>query len=320
MKPPKIVAEIGCNHMGDMQLAKKMITVVAEWCTDTFDYRAPDLPRPVVKFQKRCISECLSEAQRAAPHPNPSNSYGATYGEHREALEFTVDQHRELKEWCLDVGVEYACSVWDVTSAREIMSLYPAWIKIPSACNTDFEILGKLCASYEGQIHISTGMTEPWELEKIVSYMERMGASKRTILYACTSGYPVPAEQTYLREIQSLSTVYGHRIAGVGFSGHHKGIAIDMAAVAFGAKYIERHFTLDRAARGTDHSASLEPEGLRKLIRDSVAVAEGIQYKPAIMADIEMEQRKKLKRRTDAVVPAAVKAAEINTFTGPRCV
>ena len=120
----------------------------------------------IVKFQKRCNRELLTPEQYAAPHPNPANSYGKTYGEHREYLEFTVEQHAQLKAWCDELGITYSTSVWDLTSAKEIASLHPELIKIPSACNNHYEMLEWLCENYDGEIHVSLGMTTHEEEEK----------------------------------------------------------------------------------------------------------------------------------------------------------
>ena len=117
------------------------------------------------------------------------------------------------------------------------------------------------------------------------------------MLYACTSGYPVPAEDVCLLEIKRLKETYGKDIKGIGFSGHHLGIAIDIGALTLGAKYFERHFTLDRTWKGTDHAASLEPDGLRKLARDLRTVDKALAFKPNEILDVEIPQRQKLKRK-----------------------
>ena len=154
---PVVIAEIGCNHKGDMEIAHEMIKVAAQFCKVD-----------VVKFQKRNPKELLSPEEYRAPHPNPMHSYGKTYGEHREFLELNLDQHKQLKEWCEEWGVTYSTSIWDMTSAKEIASLNPKLIKIPSACNLDFDMLEYLCQKYEGEIHLSLGMTTHKEEEKIV--------------------------------------------------------------------------------------------------------------------------------------------------------
>lgn len=285
MEPPKIIAEIGCNHKGDINIAKEMILTAATYCKVD-----------VVKFQKRCNRELLSPEEYNAPHPNPNNSYGKTYGEHREFLEFNLDQHRQLKKWCEECGVVYSTSVWDLTSAKEITSLNPQLIKIPSACNLNKSLLQYLCDNFGGEIHVSFGMTTKAEEEEIVRFFEQKGRAKDVVLYNCTSGYPVPFEDICLLEITRMKEHYGERVKAIGFSGHHLGIAVDAAAVALGAEFIERHYTLDRTWKGTDHAASLEPDGVRKLARDCRAVAKALTYKEKDVLDIEMVQRNKLKK------------------------
>jgi N-acetylneuraminate synthase len=285
MKTPKIVAEIGCNHKGDMDIAYEMIKTAAIYCKVD-----------VVKFQKRCNTELLSEADYNAPHPVPENAYGRTYGEHRDFLEFDLDQHRKLQKWCNECGIEYSTSVWDLTSAKEINLLHPKLIKIPSACNLNENLLSFLCDNYKGEIHVSFGMTTKDEQEKIVTFFEHWGRAKDLVIYDCTSGYPVPFEDICLLELSRLREKYGQRVKAIGFSGHHLGIAIDSAAVALGAEWIERHYTLDRTWKGTDHAASLEPDGVRKLVRDCKAVAKALMYKQQDILEIEKVQRNKLKK------------------------
>ncbi len=147
-----------------------------------------------------------------------------------------------------------------------------------------------------GDIHISVGMTTPAEQEQIVQLMEKCDAADRVVLYACTSGYPVPFEQVCLLEIQGSMRKFGSRVKEIGFSGHHLGIAVDIATVVLGASWIERHFTLDRTWKGTDHAASLEPDGLRKLVRDIRNVSKTLKFKENEMTEIEIPQRDKLKR------------------------
>ena len=271
MKAPKIIAEIGCNHKGDMQIAKEMIMTAATYCK-----------ADVVKFQKRCNRELLTPEEYNAPHPHPENSYGKTYGEHREFLEFTLDQHRQLQAWCNEYGIEYSTSVWDVTSAKEICTLKPKLIKVPSACNLNKPMLTYLCDKFDGEIHLSFGMTTREEEDLVI--------------YDCTSGYPVPFEDICLLELTKLRELYADRVKAIGFSGHHLGIAVDSAAVALGAEWVERHYTLDRTWKGTDHAASLEPDGVRKLARDCRAVAKALTYKREDILDIEKVQRNKLKK------------------------
>jgi len=284
-KIPKVIAEIGCNHKGEIEIAKQLLKVAADSGVE------------VAKFQKRTNKELLSEEQYNAPHPNPINSYGDTYGAHREFLEFDISQHKELKDYAENLGLIYSTSVWDTTSAKEISSINPELIKVPSACNNHFEMLKVLRDEYEGEVHISFGMTTKSEEEEIVSLFEETNQGKRLVLYSCTSGYPVPFEDICMLEIVRIKEKFENRVKAIGFSGHHLGIAVDVAAYTLGATWIERHFTMDRTWKGTDHSASLEPTGLRKLARDLKATHKALTFKKTDILAIEQVQRVKLKYR-----------------------
>lgn len=283
---PYVIAEAGCNHMGQMEIAKELIQTAAIFCK-----------ADAIKFQKRCNRELLTPEQYNAPHPHPENSYGKTYGEHREFLEFSLDQHKQLKEWCEEAGIIYATSVWDMTSAKEIASLKPKFIKIPSACNNYLEMLQWLCDNYEGEIQVSLGMTTHKEEETLVRLFEKNGRNKDLVIFSCTSGYPVPFSDVCLLEVKRIKEAYGDVVKKIGFSGHHLGIAVDVAAYTLGAEVIERHYTLDRTWKGTDHAASLEPDGVRKLVRNLNAVHEALTYKDQEILPIEAVQREKLKYR-----------------------
>ena len=291
----KVIAEIGCNHMGDLEVAKEMIRIAAKVCG-----------ADVAKFQKRNSRELLTPEEYDRPHPVPAFAYGPTYGAHREFLEFDVDQHRELQEECRSMGIEYSTSVWDMTSAIEMTALDPKLLKLPSATNQHFELQDYLCRNFAGEIHVSTGMTTHQELEAIVGFYEARGRAKDLVLYACTSGYPVAFDDICVLEINRLQILYGSRVKAIGFSGHHHGIAADIAAMTAGFlgeqqyghgrfAYIERHFTLDRTAKGTDHAASLETDGMRRLCRDLRNVAQALTYQPREILDVEAVQRDKLK-------------------------
>lgn len=287
MKPyskPKVIAEIGCNHMGEFEIAKELIKL------------SKDCGADVAKFQKRNNKELLSEVQYNSPHPNPHNSYGDTYGAHREFLEFSVEQHADLKKYAENIGIQYSTSVWDKTSAKEISSLNPILIKVPSACNNNFEMLKILRDEYSGEVHISFGMTTRDEENEVVNFFEETNQAKnRLVVYSCTSGYPVPFKDVCLMEISRLYNEYEYRVKEIGFSGHHLGFAIDIAAYTLGAKWIERHFTKDRTWKGTDHAASLEIPGFQKLVRDLNNTFDALHFKKDEILEIELVQRDKLK-------------------------
>lgn len=284
LEEPMVIAEIGCNHRGEVSTAREMI-VVAKTCGAKF-----------AKFQKRNPRESLTAEKYASPYDNP-HSYGATYGEHREALEFPIAVHAELKAYAEDHGIDYTTSVWDMTSAREAASLAPKLLKIPSAYNNHIEMLEFLRDGYGGEVHVSVGMSTVAEIDRVVDLFSN--CSERLVLYSCTSGYPVAPAEVCVLEIKRLRERYEGRIKAVGFSGHHNGIAIDIAAVMLGASVIERHFTLDRTWKGTDHAASLEPQGLGKLVRDLHAVALSMNYKSEEILPVEAVQREKLKYVAD---------------------
>jgi sialic acid synthase len=286
MKKPFIIAEIGCNHMGQLELAKDMISIAKLYCH-----------ADAVKFQKRDVETWSAKypEQYNAPHPNAANAYGDTYKAHRAALELDLNQNRELKEHCEKIGIIYSTSVWDLVSAMEIASLNPVFIKIPSACNTNFEMLTWLCRNYSGEIHISTGMTLSKEIEDIIALFVQEKRNKDLILYACTSGYPVPFKDVCLLEIKTLQDKFQDTVKDIGFSGHHIGTAVDIAAYTLGASIVERHFTLDKNWKGTDHGASLDAEELRRLCSDLADVHAALQYKEKEVLEIEDVQRKKLK-------------------------
>jgi sialic acid synthase len=283
-KEPKVIAEIGCNHKGDFDIAKDLIKL-SKLCDAS-----------VAKFQKRNNKTLLTDEQYNAPHPNNANSYGDTYGSHREFLEFNIEQHQKLKEYCEEIGITYSTSVWEEDSAREIIELNPEFIKVPSACNNNFSMLKILRDQYKGDVHISTGMTTKDETDNVVTFFEETNQAKnRLVIYNCISGYPVAFEDVCLLEILKLIERYNARVKDFGFSGHHLGIAIDNAAYTLGATWIERHFTKDRTWKGTDHAASLEATGLRKLVRDLNATHKSLSYKPTEILEVEAIQRKKLK-------------------------
>jgi N-acetylneuraminate synthase len=281
---PTIIAEIGCNHKGDIQIAKELIKVAKTFCK-----------ADIVKFQKRNNKELLSNEQYDAPHPNPENSYGKNYGDHREFLEFNLDQFSEIKNYCEKLEIDWSSSVWDLSSAKKISSLKPKLIKVPSACNNNYKMLEWLCENFEGDIHVSTGMTTKKEIEDLVCFFESKKKNENLVLYSCTSGYPVSFKDVCLLEIKYLKDKYYNRIKDIGFSGHHLGIAIDVAAYTLGANWIERHYTLDRTWKGTDHAASLEPEGMRKLVRNLNSVYTSMSYKETEILEVEKFQMMKLK-------------------------
>jgi N-acetylneuraminate synthase len=280
-----VIAEIGCSHGGSLERAKKLAKL------------AKLSGAHIVKTQKRNPKESVKKELWDQPHPNKMYAYGDTYLKHRENLELSINDHIELKEYCESIDIIYSTSIWDVTSTREIVALNPKLIKIPSACNDRTDIMKYLLNNYNGEIHISTGMLTTDEREELCyfltnEYRDRKLDESKLVVYHCTSGYPVPFEKLYLGDIYNLAESWGFQI---GFSNHGKGIAMEPAAYALGARYFERHFIDDRMYPHTDASCSLEPQGLSKLVRDLKAVSQALQCKPDELDEIEKEQRDKLR-------------------------
>ena len=279
----KLIAEIGCNHRGELDTALRMIHVATQYSD-------------VVKFQKRNPKELLSKEEYESPHPNPYNSYGSTYGEHREHLEFSFDEHKVLKSECDKLNKIYSCSVWDTFSAEQIIALDLEIIKIPSACNLNRDLLDHVFDNHKNEIHISMGMTSKKDVKKIIEYSKYKKRNKDLVIYACTSSYPASLDQLYLNELKFYNDNFLKEIKHIGFSGHHTSIIPDIAAIAYGAKYIERHFTLNKSWKGTDHKASLESDELRNLMRNIVEIEKTLKNKPDNILDVEQSDYKKLKR------------------------
>lgn len=280
-QPPKVSAELCGNHQGDFEIAKRMVRM-CDICGVQ-----------VVKLQKRDIASqaAMHPVMYKSPHPNPTNAFGATYYEHREKLEFSLEQHAELKKYIEDHNMVYSTSVWDLESAKQIITLEPRLIKIPSACNMDTELAIYLRDNYDGDVHISLGMTTIDEYRNIKNFW--VNDWDRVVLYHCTSEYPLQPEDAYLLEIENL---YSLSLAKeIGFSNHHCGISLDMAAQALGASWFEHHVSLDRTWKGTDHAAALDFSGLRDLVRGLQDGYLALQYRGSDFAPRELEQREKLK-------------------------
>lgn len=277
------VAEATANHQGSMNMAKKMIDVAAAYCGVS-----------AVKFQKRTVKEMLTDAEYNKPYDNP-NSFGKTYGEHREKLEFNIEQHKELAQYCYERNVKYGCSVWDQTAAEEIVGqIDPPIVKIPSACNTHKEMIEWVFGNSTGEIHISLGMTTQREKAMVRGWLLKQNPDK-IVVYHCVSAYPTPFDQVYLKDILNYYQWPGK----IGFSGHHLGISTDIGALVLGCKWFERHFTLDRTLKGADQALSLEPDGMRKLVRNLGHMEKSLKKSDGGMLGVEESARKKLKRNTN---------------------
>ena len=285
MRKPIIIAEACCNHKGDINIAKEMII------------QAKNSGADYIKFQKRDIDSWVKRRPDIykKPHPDKKNAFGDSYENHRRYLEFDIDTHRQLKKYCDAIGINYACSVFDIESAKQIISLNPKIIKIASACNMNFELLQYICDNFNGEIHLSVGMTYKKDIEKIVQFFIKNKRNSDLVVYACTSSYPLKPQDVCLLEINYLIEKYSKIIKSIGYSGHHQGIIIDVAAFTLGAEYIERHFTLNKQYKGTDQSASIEPTELAKLKSNLEDISFALKNKDKEILDVELSNKEKLK-------------------------
>jgi N-acetylneuraminate synthase len=243
--PCYVVAEIGINHNGDLSLAKKLIDVaVAAGCS-------------AVKFQKRTVDVVYTKAELDRPRDSP---FGTTNGELKRGLEFGAIQYGEIDAYCKSKGIVWFASPWDEASVDFLERLNVPCHKIASASLTDDSLLRHIRKTRK-PIILSTGMSTMEQLDHAV---EVLGRNDLLLLHA-TSTYPANYEELNLKVIPVLAKRFG---LPVGYSGHETGIASSVAAVALGAVMIERHLTLDRAMWGSDQAASLEPNGMTRLMRD----------------------------------------------------
>ncbi|MFF0309549.1 N-acetylneuraminate synthase family protein [Streptosporangium sp. NPDC004379] len=244
--PVYVIGEIGINHNGDLDIARRLIDVAA------------DAGCQAVKFQKRTPEICVPPEQRDQIRQTPWGEM--TYLEYKIRTEFGLKEYTAIAEHCRERGVHWFASPWDVPSVEFLESMDVVTHKVASASLTDLELLRALAATGKPVI-LSTGMST---LEEIDRAVEVLGTSRLVLMHA-TSTYPLPPEEANLRTIQTLRERYG---VPVGYSGHERGLQISLAAVTLGAVAVERHITLDRTMWGSDHAASLEPAGLEHLVRD----------------------------------------------------
>ncbi|UBQ03476.1 N-acetylneuraminate synthase family protein [Curtobacterium sp. TXMA1] len=258
--PAYLIGEIGLNHNGDVDIAKRLIDVAA------------DAGLQAVKFQKRTPEIATPEHMKATPRSTPWGEM--TYLEYRYRVEFDREQYIEIGDHATLRGLDWFASPWDEPSVDFLEDLNVVAYKIASASVTDIGLLRAVAATGKPVI-LSTGMST---LEQIDRAVETLGTARLVLMHA-TSTYPMPTEEANLRMIDTLALRYAG--VPVGYSGHEPGLQISLAAVALGASAVERHITLDRTMWGSDHAASLEPHGLQTLARDvrviETALGDGIK-------------------------------------------
>lgn len=258
--PVYVIGEIGLNHNGDVELAMRLIDVAADAGADA------------VKFQKRTPEIATPEHMRDTLRETPWGTM--TYLEYRHRVEFDAEQYAQIGAYAASRGLDWFASPWDVPSVDVLEQLDVVAHKIASASVTDTELLDRVARTGKPVI-LSTGMST---LEEIDRAVEILGTERLVLLHA-TSTYPMPPEEANLRTIATLRDRY--RGVPIGYSGHERGLQISLAAVALGARLVERHITLDRTMWGSDHAASLEPQGFEHLVRDiriiETALGDGVK-------------------------------------------
>lgn len=247
--PCFLIAEIGINHNGEVSLAKQLVDIAVTSGADA------------VKFQKRDIDSLLTKEMQNRPYDG-AHSFGYTYGEHRRYLELKERDFIELKKYCDKKRICFLASGWDRKSIDFLDDLGVKALKTASADLTNIPFL-EYVAKKGKPLLVSTGMADMSEVKKAVSAIEKI--NDQIVLLQCTSVYPCKFEDVNLNVIKTYKKEFGPLI---GYSGHEQGIAVSLCAVVMGAVIVERHFTIDRSLKGPDHAASLEPQGLYKLIRD----------------------------------------------------
>lgn len=240
-----VIAEVGINHNGDIELAKQLIGIAASAGCDA------------VKFQKRTIDLVYSEEQLSSPRESP---WGATQREQKQGLEFGLEEYREISRYCESLGIAWSASAWDIPSLDFVESFHPPFHKVASAMLTHEQFLREVASKGRPTL-VSTGMATIDIIDDAVEVFQSAGTP--LVLLHTVSTYPSPETDLNLSAMHTLRERYQ---VPVGYSGHEPSVSPSVVAAALGAAVIERHITLDRSMYGSDQAASLEENGLRQLV------------------------------------------------------
>ncbi|MFX0087844.1 MAG: N-acetylneuraminate synthase family protein [Candidatus Hodarchaeota archaeon] len=272
--PVFFIAEIGINHNGDLDIAKKIIDIASFCNVDA------------VKFQKRDIEISIPMEVRDQPRETPWGII--SYFEYKKKLEFGEVEYKEIEKYCKDKKILWSVSVWDIPSLEFMMNFDVPFIKIPSAQLTNKELL-LATREINKPILLGTGMSTEDEIKKAIKILENVPL----VIMHCNSAYPAMDGDLNLSYIKKLIKLYPDHI--IGYSGHEQGIAASLVAATLGAKVIERHVTIDRAMWGTDQAASIEFSGLRRIVRDTkklpIWIGDGIKR----VTESELQVKRKLR-------------------------
>ena len=273
-----VIAEIGINHNGDLDIARKLIQVAVDAGCDA------------VKFQKRTLDSVYTQEELDKPRESP---WGTTNREQKQGLEFGGEEFAAIDQFCKEKGIPWLMSAWDIQAQRDMQKFDCQYNKVSSARLTHTELL-KIIAAEGKYTFISTGMATMEEIEAAVQIFKDAGCPFE--LMHCVSTYPAKPEDLNLSCISTLREKFG---CPVGYSGHETGLSTSVAAVALGATSIERHITLDRTMYGSDQAASVEPQGMQRLVRDIRVVESALGDGVKRVLKAEEPIAAKLKRSTD---------------------
>jgi len=273
--PAYIIGEIGINHNGDIEKAKELIDVAHEAGCDA------------VKFQKRNPDVCVPEEQKEVMRDTPWGTM--KYIDYKHHVEFGWEEYEEIDAYCAEKGIHWFASCWDKDSVEFIESFDPVAYKVASASLTDDDLIQEMDAKGRPMV-ASTGMSTMREIENAVSLLD----TDRLLVAHCTSTYPCDPEELNLRMIETLNEKLD---VPIGYSGHEVGLQTTYAAVVLGACFVERHITLDRAMWGSDQAASVEPQGLQRMVRDIQTIEEAMGDGEKKVYQSEVPMREKLRKR-----------------------
>lgn len=263
-EPCYIIAEIGINHNGSLEIAKKLIDEAVTAKADA------------VKFQKRTPEICVPKDQWEVMRDTPWGRM--SYIDYKRKTEFGIAEYAAIDQYCKKLGIDWFVSAWDVPSVDFMENFDTVLYKLASASLTDFDLIGRILQTGR-PLMLSTGMSTMKEIENAIAYVNNFDPNYPLFVAHSTSAYPCKPEELNLRMIETLAGKFPG--IPIGYSGHETGLATTVAAVALGATFVERHFTLDRAMWGSDHAASVEPQGLQRLVRDirdvEIAAGDGIK-------------------------------------------
>lgn len=283
--PCYVIAEIGHNHQGNLDTALKMIQIAAANGANA------------VKFQKRDNKNLYTKAFYEKPYEN-ENSYGATYGEHREFLEFGEKEYRRLIKCAAEYNVEFMATAFDFNSADFLRKLGVTSYKIASSDVTNIPLL-EYVATFKKPVFVSTGAASLEEIR--AAYNAVIKRNSKLCVMHCIAGYPTEYHDLNLNFINTLKKECPKAI--IGYSGHDNGILAPVLAYMLGATVVEKHFTLNHSWKGTDHKFSLQPEGLRKMVRDLRRIDISMGNGGKIIHDFEIEAKKKMGKGIYAARP-----------------